>query len=163
MTSVIKNQVEKWKYVFAFVMFGACACLLSFGATAWVYRDIMDRQAAGYQEHIKLLNEQLALERGETRQLLAQVLSQLVTVGGQLTEVAGLVRGIAADASKVSSDAADTAKEAAKTAKSAAASVRQAVKELKADNPKPKAKAKAKPGEKAEPKPRRQPKEHIEP
>lgn len=153
MTSVIKNQVEKWKYVFAFVMFGACACLLSFGATAWVYRDIMDRQAGGYQEHIKLLNEQLALERGETRQLLAQVLSQLVTVGGQLTEVAGLVRGITADASKVSSDAADTAKEAAKTAKSAAASVRQAVKELKAETPKPKSR----------PAPRRQPKEYIEP
>ena len=153
MTNTIKDQVEKWKYVFAFVMFGACACLLSFGATAWVYRDIMDRQAAGQQEHIKLLNEQLALERGETRQLLAQVLSQLVMVGGQLTEVADLVRGIAEDATKVSADAADTAKEAAKTAKSAAASVRQAVKELKADNPKPKSK----------PAPRRQPKEHIEP
>lgn len=159
MTNTIKDQVEKWKYVFAFVMFGACACLLSFGATAWIYRDIMDRQANGYQEHVKLLNEQLALERGETRQLLAQVLSQLVTVGGQLTEVAGLVRGIAEDATKVSTDAADTAKEAAKTAKNAAASVRQAVKELKADSPKPK----AKPAAKAEPKPRRQPKEHIEP
>lgn len=156
MTSVIKNQVEKWKYVFAFVMFGACACLLSFGVTAWVYRDIMDRQAVGYQEHVKLLNDQLALERGETRQLLAQVLAQLVTVGGQLTEVAGLVRGIAEDATKVSTDAADTAKEAAKTAKSAAASVRQAVKELKAGPPKTK--------EKPKPAPRRKPKEeYIEP
>ena len=159
MTNTIKDQVEKWKYVFAFVMLGSCAALLSFGATAWVYRDIMDRQASNYQDHIKALNDQLALERGETRQLLAQVLSQLVTVGGQLTEVADLVRGIAEDATKVSTDAADTAKEAAKTAKSAAASVRRAVKELKADNPSPKAKAPAK----SEPKPRRQPKEHIEP
>lgn len=155
MASVIKNQVEKWKYVFAFVMFGACVCLLSFGATAWVYRDIMDRQANGYQDHIKLLNEQLLLERGETRQLLAQVLGQLVVVGGQLTEVADLVRGIAEDATKVSADAAKTAKSAATTARNAAANVRKAVKGLKEVTPEPRPKEPVKK--------RRAPQEYIEP
>ena len=160
----IKIQLEKWKHVIAFMAFGGCVSLFTFGITSWMYRDLMQQQAEANmgqrdanQAHIKLLTEQLAIERGETRQQLAAAMHQLLNVGSQLSTVGAQVQSIADMATRISSEAAETARKAAGTAKSAAASARKAVQELKTlpgiEPPQPPAPRKR----------RRAPQEHIEP
>lgn len=163
-TEVIKSKIEQWKHLIAFIAFGGCAGLLSFGVTSLVYRDFMTRQAESHLEQIKsyqaqilVLTEQLGIERNETRQQLASVTHQLLTVGSQLSTVGAQVQSIADFATRVSTDAAKTAEKAANTAKNAANTAKKAAQELKAlpastEGPRP-----------PPPRKRRAPKEYIEP
>lgn len=157
MENSLKDKFEKWKHVIAFLAFGVGACLISSGVTIWVYRDVIQQQTFTHQEQVKTLNEQLVLERGETRKMLGDVIEKLDLFGVQIQAISESVREIALVATRMTGEAAEAAKNAAGTAKSAAAtakraatSVREAVKELNEPPAAP-------------PRKRRAPKEFIEP
>lgn len=133
----LKDGIEKWKHIIAFVAYGVGACLISSAATIWIYRDFIQQQAVTHQAQVQTLTDQLTLERGETRKLLGEAMDRLVDLGEQVSAISDKMEAIAQMATRMTGEAAVTAKSAASTARSAAAaakraatSVREAVKEL---------------------------------